>query len=109
LVLYDHPCLFRQSALHALDHKGILWRLALTTPSLPGVWGALRFGLGVTARTAHQVPTYICEVGSKLGLPSLPSIELRMLARNDLSPGACELQTILEDVVKKRVVEAHRI
>ena len=48
LVLFDHPCLFRQAALHALDEKGVPWRLSLTTPSLPGVWGALQFGHGVT-------------------------------------------------------------
>ena len=107
LVLYDHPCLFRQTALHALDRKGIPWRLSLTTPSLPGVWSALRFGHGVTARTAHRVPVDIREVGSKLNLPSLPPIELRMLARSDLPPAALELQAILEQVVKKRVTDSN--
>jgi len=103
LVLFDHPCLFRQTALHALDAKGIPWRLSLTTPSLPGVWGALRFGHGVTVRTAHRVPADIRDLGSQLDLPPLPSIELRMVARSDLSPAASELQTILKHVVSRRV------
>ncbi|WP_042058950.1 LysR substrate-binding domain-containing protein, partial [Acidomonas methanolica] len=59
LVMFDHPCLFRQAALRSLDDAGIRWRLALTTPSLPGVWAALRFGLGVTVRTDHSVPSGI--------------------------------------------------
>ena len=50
LVLFDHPCLFRQAALHALD-EGVPWRLSLTTPSLPGVWGALGSG---TASQSEQ-------------------------------------------------------
>ncbi|HRE20493.1 MAG TPA: LysR family transcriptional regulator, partial [Rhabdaerophilum sp.] len=41
LVLYDHPCLFRQAALAALDACGHSWRMALTTPSLSGVWAAV--------------------------------------------------------------------
>src|ERR1700744_1306557 len=30
LVLFDHPCLFRQTALQALEAKGQRWRLSLT-------------------------------------------------------------------------------
>jgi DNA-binding transcriptional LysR family regulator len=103
LVLFDHPCLFRQTALSALDGKGIPWRLSLTTPSLPGVWGALRFGHGITVRTVHRIPAGVRDVRSELGLPRLPPIELRMVARSDLSPAASELQNILEGVARKRV------
>jgi DNA-binding transcriptional LysR family regulator len=103
LVLFDHPCLFRQTALQALDSQGIPWRLSLTTPSLPGVWGALRFGHGITVRTAHRIPAGICDVGSALGLPPLPPLELRMVARGDLSPAALELRDVLESVARKRV------
>ncbi|MGY3441246.1 LysR family transcriptional regulator [Bradyrhizobium sp. USDA 4473] len=106
LVLFDHPCLFRQEAIHALDRKGKPWRLSLTTPSLPGVWGALRFGHGITVRTAHRVPAGIRDVGDEFGLPRLPSIELRMIVRNDLSPGASALRSILETVVRQTVPSA---
>jgi DNA-binding transcriptional LysR family regulator len=108
LVLFDHPCLFRQAALHALDNKAVPWRLSLTTPSLPGVWGALRFGHGITVRIAHRVPAGIREVGSEFGLPSLPSIELRIVAKGGLSPAASELRDLLEAVVQKRVTAAPR-
>jgi DNA-binding transcriptional LysR family regulator len=104
LVLFDHPCLFRQAALHALDSKGVPWRLSLTTPSLPGVWGALRFGLGITVRTSHRVPAGIRDVGAEFLLPRLPAIELRMIVRNDLSPAASELRTVLASVVRERVM-----
>jgi hypothetical protein len=38
LVLFDHPSIFSQSALLALDGQGVRWRLALFAPSSPGVW-----------------------------------------------------------------------
>ena len=107
LVLFDHPCLFRQTALHALDSKAIPWRLGLTTPSLPGVWSALRYGHGVTVRAVHRIPSDIGDVGTMLRLPTLPAIELRMVSRTDLSPAASELSDILESVVRKRVRSAN--
>jgi DNA-binding transcriptional LysR family regulator len=106
LVLFDHPCLFRQTALNALDGVAFPWRLAVTTPSLPGVWGALRFGQGMTVRTAHRVPAGVRDVGAEFGLPRLPPIQLRLLVRNELSPAASQLRDILERVVRMRVAAA---
>jgi DNA-binding transcriptional LysR family regulator len=103
LVMYDHPCLFRQTALQALERKRRRWRLSLTTPSLPGVWAAVRYGQGITVRTAHRVPAGIRDVGAELGLPRLPSIELRMLTAGDLPPAASELRDILHQVIGRRV------
>jgi DNA-binding transcriptional LysR family regulator len=98
LVLFDHPCLFRQTALESLE-KGPAWRLALTTPSLPGVWGALRSGLGVTVRTAHRLPSGLRDVRREWRLPRLPSIEIRLFAGQALSPAASTLRKTLGEVV----------
>jgi DNA-binding transcriptional LysR family regulator len=103
LVLFDHPCLFRQAAFQTLERRGFRWRLALTTPSLPGIWAALRADQGITVRTAHRLPPGIQDVGSKIGLPKLPAIELRLLAASGLSPGASVLGDILASVVGKKV------
>jgi len=103
LVLFDHPCLFRQTALETLDGRGPRWRLSLTTPSLPGVWAALRSGLGITIRTAHRVPPGIREVRRELALPRLPHVEVRMLAGSGLSPAASDLRDILGQVVRTRL------
>jgi DNA-binding transcriptional LysR family regulator len=104
LVLYDHPCLFRQTALQMLDRNRFSWRPSLTTPSLPGVWAALRSGLGISIRTAHRVPAGICDVGRKFGLPKLPAIELRMVTADALSPAASELRDILDRAIRDRVI-----
>lgn len=103
LVLFDHPCLFRTATLAALDAAAVAWRPALTTPSLAGVWAALRCGLGITARTAHRVPEGIRRLDPGPSLPPLPPLELRLLARRDLSAGAEELRRLLEAVVREHI------
>ncbi|QND55048.1 LysR family transcriptional regulator (plasmid) [Phyllobacterium sp. 628] len=103
LVLNDHPCLFRQTALQTLESKGFRWRMALTTPSLPGIWAALRSGHGLSIRTGHRIPAGICDIGHEFGLPDLPPMELRMLTAGKLSPAAADLRDILDQVVRSRV------
>ena len=103
LVLYDHPCLFRQAALQILERRKILWRPALTISSLPGIWAALRGGHGISVRAARRVPPGIRDVGARLGLPKLPPVDLRLLAADTLSPAATDLRAILDDVVRRRI------
>jgi DNA-binding transcriptional LysR family regulator len=103
LALFDHPCLFRQQAMQVLETRGPEWRLALTTPSLPGIWAALRSGLGITVRTAHRLPSGIGEVRKPLGLPALPPIAVRLFAGNALSPAAAHLRDTLRAVAQERL------
>ena len=104
LVLYDHPCLFRQTALQTLERRKVPWRLALTTPSLPGIWAALRGGHGVSVRAGRKPPAGIRDVGTRLGLPKLPPVELRMLSASELSPAAADLRDILDEVARRRAL-----
>jgi DNA-binding transcriptional LysR family regulator len=97
LVLFDHPCLFRQAALRALDAKSRAWRLALTTPSLAGVWAALRFGNGISIRTAHCVPRGVQKL-TDAGLPRLPALELRLFERSNLTGAAADFRDVLASV-----------
>ncbi len=105
LVVFDHPCLFRQAAFQVLEGSKLRWRLSLTTPSLPGVWAALQSGYGISPRTSHRVPPGIRDVGAEFGFPPLPAIELRMLTASELSPAASDLRDVLQQVVRKRVGE----
>ena len=103
LVLFNHPCLFRHAALAALDESRTRWRAALTTPSLPAIWSALRSGLGVAVRTDHARPEDIVCAGNDGSLPQLPSIELRLLRRPDIAPVADRLAQILRQETLERV------
>ena len=107
LVLFNHPCLFRQAALQALDAAAVRWRLSLTTPSLSGLWAAVRFGLGVTVRTMHGIPDGIIRLDSEL--PRLPALELRILTGTDISPAASEFVNVLEAVTRKRLTAKSQV
>jgi DNA-binding transcriptional LysR family regulator len=107
LVLFNHPCLFRQAALQALDAAAVRWRLSLTTPSLSGLWAAVRFGLGVTVRTMHGIPDGIIRLDSEL--PRLPALELRILTGTDASPAASEFVNVLEAVTRKRLTAKSQV
>ncbi|SEM62907.1 DNA-binding transcriptional regulator, LysR family [Bosea lupini] len=105
LVLFDHPCLFRQTALQTLDRQRLRWRLALTTPSLPGLWAALGAGHGVSVRSRHRLPDTVRDVGVEHDLPDLPPIEVRLLASGARTPAAGALLDIATDVVRRLIAE----
>ncbi|MEM8588100.1 MAG: LysR family transcriptional regulator [Pseudomonadota bacterium] len=95
LVLFNHPCLFRQAALASLDKAGRRWRAVLTTPSLPAIWAGLRSGFGIGVRIEHSVPDDIATVGHWPALPDLPPVELRLLGAQTASPAARDLLSVL--------------
>jgi DNA-binding transcriptional LysR family regulator len=69
LVLFEHPCIFRSYALDALDSAGLPWRIAMTSPSVAGLWAAVKGGLGITVRAMIGAP-----VEFDFAPPALPSL-----------------------------------
>lgn len=56
LLMFEDPCIFRKRALDALDSVQRPWRIAMTSPSLNGLWAAVGIGLGVTVRAKTIAP-----------------------------------------------------
>ncbi len=107
LVLFNHPCLFRQQALAALDKAGRRWRSVMTTPSLAAVWAALQSGFGVGVRVERRVPERVVDVGHWKSLPELPAVELRLLGSPNRAPLVKEMINTLRcktlDLIDNRV------
>ncbi len=100
LAVFESPCSFRGAAIDALDRAGIPWRIAFTSPSLPGLWAAVEAGLGVTARTAAGLPASLAVLDEQSGLPPLPPVELCLhQAGRLLAPAVVQLKEILLDVL----------
>ena len=79
LVVFDAPCLMRSAALAALEHAGIPWRVAFTSPSLSGIWAAVAAGLGVTVRTEIGLPAQLRAFEQEMpALPRLPMVGLSL-------------------------------
>jgi DNA-binding transcriptional LysR family regulator len=79
LVVLDAPCLMRAAATQALDHAGVPWRIAFTSPSLAGTWAAVKAGLGISVRTALGLPADLRALDAQeAGLPALPRLGLAL-------------------------------
>lgn len=71
LVMFDAPCVLRSAATQALDAANIPWRMALTSPSVAGLWAAVAAGLGVTLRTRIGLPSHLTVISDFLPVPNL--------------------------------------
>jgi DNA-binding transcriptional LysR family regulator len=108
LAAFAPPCVFRSTAIEALDNAGIPWRLVFTTPSLSGLWAAAEGGLGVTARTTVGMPKALAVLDARaVGLPALPAVSLTLL-RSEAEPAAAvaRLTDILMETIEESVGEA---
>jgi DNA-binding transcriptional LysR family regulator len=93
LVLFEAPCLFRKAGIAALDAARIPWRIAFTSPSLAGLWAAVDAGLGISPRTATNLPKSLKILS---GLPKLPAIDLSLHdGGRALTPATLRLKEIL--------------
>jgi DNA-binding transcriptional LysR family regulator len=82
LVLFEHPCIFRSRALDALDQIGRSWRIAMTSPSVAGLWAAVGAGLGMTVRAKTGVPQALDCAPS--AMPPLGTIGLMLHIRRSV-------------------------
>lgn len=110
LVLFEAPCFFRQRALEALDKAGLPWRIAFTSPSLPGLWAAVEAGLGVTLRTAAGLPAKLQVVGDALALPTVRAPVLQVSLHDGartLEPAVARLKDIIAETIAGNLPVAH--
>jgi DNA-binding transcriptional LysR family regulator len=98
LIVFDGPCLFRDMGIDALARAGIPWRLAMTTPSLAGLWCGVRAGLGVTVRTPLAIPRGLSIVPPGADLPELASIDVVLYCAADPSPTAQLFKDLLLEI-----------
>ncbi|MBT3027774.1 MAG: LysR family transcriptional regulator [Candidatus Thiodiazotropha sp. (ex Ctena orbiculata)] len=100
LAMFTTPCVFRSRVVSALEQAGIPWRIAYTSPSLPGILAAVEAGLGVTARLAGE--------GSQLhGLPPLKPVELGLYRSPVHHPDVVNaLETIVRDYIRSERIAA---
>jgi DNA-binding transcriptional LysR family regulator len=71
LAALGPQCIFRKRAIQRLDEAKIRYRIAANSPSLDGIWVALLGGLGITARTALNLPEGLVSSKSLHNLPVL--------------------------------------
>jgi DNA-binding transcriptional LysR family regulator len=97
LAVLGPQCIFRKTAVQLLEAAGIPYRIAATSPSLDGLWAALQGGLGITARTAMQLPAALLADKSLHRLPALPSFPVTLHRGQDVpaAPAVEALHSLL--------------
>lgn len=84
LVLAPKPCVYRASAVKALDQAGRSWRLVLSSPSYAGAVAAVKVGMGVTVMPQTMIPQELQAIGLSI-LPRLDDTHVSLLKhRNDV-------------------------
>jgi DNA-binding transcriptional LysR family regulator len=94
LVLSPRPCVYRESAILALDKAGIKWRLAYTSPSYAGKMAAVKAGLGITIIQKTMIPDYLKELENRT-LPPLADIPVSLLKKQNSNKAIESLEYFL--------------
>jgi DNA-binding transcriptional LysR family regulator len=94
LVLSPRPCIYRESAIHALEHAGIKWRLAYISPSYAGKMAAVKAGLGVTIIQETMIPDYLKPLENKI-LPPVADILISLLKKQNSNKAIESLEYFL--------------
>jgi DNA-binding transcriptional LysR family regulator len=98
MALFNPPCGCQTPALESLENAGRAWRVAMTSPSLTGLWAAVSAGLGLTTRAELGLPTDVQIID--LGLPPLGNIPIVLHRRRNLrAPSAMRFAEITEELV----------
>jgi len=102
LVMFEAPCVLRSAATEALDRAGIAWRIALTSPSVGGIWAAVDAGLGVTLRTRIGLPAHLRVLD---GLPPVPSLGYELHCSHPAPNAAVvQLATLIQSSLEQQIV-----
>lgn len=93
LIMFDAPCVLRSAATQALDAAKIPWRIAVTSPSVAGIWAAVSAGLGLTLRTRIGLPSHLNIVS---GLPPVPNLGYMIHCSSDApTPATRQLAALI--------------
>lgn len=97
LILSPAPCIHRLLILDALERAQRTWRIVCHAPTLTSVRLAVLAGLGIAALDERSVLPTMRVLDVEDGLPLLPSTDLVLRSRPDLSAAATALLELVQD------------
>lgn len=97
LVLSPAPCVYRASAIKALEKAGRPWRLVFSSPSYAGTVAAVKAGMGISVMPHTMIPPELQAVDASL-LPKLADTHVSLLKHRADNPA---INTLEEFVLKR--------
>jgi len=97
LATLGPQCIFRRTAMAMLEATGAAYRIAAVSPSLEGLWASLLGGLGVTARTALNLPAGLVSARTLHGLPVLGALPVTV--HLSTTGAAARMAVLMEEAI----------
>lgn len=97
LILSPTPCVYRASAIKALEEANRAWRLVFISPSFAGTRSAVKAGMGITVMPKAMIPNDL----HALDLPELPCLSDTHVSLLKYSVDQPAINTLEEFVIKK--------
>lgn len=96
LALFSEPCVYRESAITALQTIGQSWRVAFESASVAGCMAAARAGFAVAVISESQLRTDVRVLGPEEGFPRLPPVRFIGYANAASEPAGVLIQLVRE-------------
>jgi DNA-binding transcriptional LysR family regulator len=97
LAVFQHGCLYRNRAIHALEAAGRSWHIAYTSPNMAGIQAAVSAGLGVSILPDVAILPEHRILGRKDGFRPVDNTEVALIVADDANPAARRLADLLAD------------
>jgi DNA-binding transcriptional LysR family regulator len=88
LAVFQHGCLYRNRAIHALETAGRSWRIAYSSPNMAGIQAAVSAGLGVSILPDVAILPEHRILGRKEGFRPVDNTEVALIAADNANPAA---------------------
>jgi len=100
LILSPKPCIYRASALEALETVNKSWRIAFSSTSFLSNIAAVKAGMGLSLLPRLMIPEGI-EILDEPFLPPLPDIHVSLLKQQSSNPSIDSLETFILNQLRK--------
>lgn len=100
LILSPKPCIYRASALEALETINKNWRIAFSSTSFLSNIAAVKAGIGLSLLPRLMIPEGI-EILDEAFLPPLPDIHVSLLKQQSSNPSINSLESFILDQLRK--------
>ena len=99
LVLSPRPCVYRASAMKALEESGRAWRLVFSSPSNASAVAAVKAGMGITVMPHTMIPHELYAIDHPL-LPKLADTHVSLLKHRADNPAINTLEEFVLRMLK---------
>jgi len=109
LAALGPQCVFRKRAIQHLETGKIPYRIAVNSPSVEGLWAALLGGIGISARTALNLPDGLTSAVSLHDLPALGQMPVTLhRAANSGGAAMDRMGALLSEAIRLALLSVPR-